>query len=275
MGFVKILRDLTSNKQAEDSINKYIEELEELNAHKESVLAVLSHDLRSPLSSIIGITSYLKENFSTMKSDAVYEMLEMLHKSATDELAMLDYLVEWARIKFASEMFSPANLNVMVYVNKVFATLAERASKKSITLFNNIDCNTFVFADSKMLISILQNLISNAINHTLTGGKITISANKFDNEIVIQVNDTGHGMSETTLKTLFTPQMHVLSESRRKNRGAGIGLLIVKGFLEKNGGNIWAESIEGKGSSFYFTLPTKHVIHTNGHSSKFEFHKRA
>ncbi len=99
LGYVKILRDLTERKKSEDAIKKYVKELEELNTHKESVLSILSHDLRSPLSSIIGTAKYLKDNFHKMKPDAVKEMLELLYKSSTDELDMLDYLVEWARIK--------------------------------------------------------------------------------------------------------------------------------------------------------------------------------
>lgn len=99
LGYVKILRDLTDRKQSEDAIKNYVRELEELNTHKESVMAILSHDLRSPLSAIIGTTKYLKDNFQKMKPDAIQEMLDLLYKSSQDELEMLDYLVEWARIK--------------------------------------------------------------------------------------------------------------------------------------------------------------------------------
>jgi PAS domain S-box-containing protein len=112
LGYVKILRELTERKQSEDAIKKYIRELEDLNTHKESVMAILSHDLRSPLSAIIGTAAYLKENFHKMKPDAVQKMLDLLYKSTTDELEMLDYLVVWARIKYASDVFSPTKLKL-------------------------------------------------------------------------------------------------------------------------------------------------------------------
>jgi two-component system CheB/CheR fusion protein len=108
-----------------------------------------------------------------------------------------------------------------------------------------------------MLLSILQNIVSNSIKHTPVGGTITISAKRKEDKIIIEIKDTGTGMSKEIKEKLFTPQMVSLSNSRKENKGAGIGLLLVKGFLEKNGGEIWAESIEGKGSSFYFTLPTR------------------
>lgn len=255
LGFVKILRNLTERKQSEDSIKKYIRDLEDLNTHKESVLAILSHDLRSPLSAIIGTASYLKDNFRKMKPEDVQEMLDLLHKSSTDELDMLDYLVEWARIKYASDLFSPTKLKLTEYIDKVFETLNETALINATNLHHEIEADTSVFADGKMLISIIQNIVSNAIKHTGKGGTVTVSAKSKDDKIIVQVKDTGVGMSKEIMENLFKPQMKTLSEARKKDKGAGIGLLLVKGFLEKSGGEIWVESIEGEGSSFYFTLP--------------------
>lgn len=275
LGYVKILRDLTERKQSEDAIRNYIKELEELNTHKESVLAILSHDLRSPLSSIIGTTKYLKDNHQKMKPEAVQEMLDLLYKSSNDELVMLDYLVEWARIKYASDTFSPSKIKLTDYINKVFDTLNESASINTINLHHEIQEDTAVFADGKMLISIIQNIVSNAIRHTEKGGDITLSAKTQDDKIIVQVKDTGIGMSKEILDKLFTPQMKTLSETRKKNKGAGIGLLLVKGFLEKNGGEIWVESIEGEGSSFYFTLPIEKPIYKIGSSDEIMFDESA
>jgi signal transduction histidine kinase len=137
----------------------------------------------------------------------------------------------------------------------VFETLNETASLNTINLHHEIEADMSVFADGKMLISIIQNIVSNAIRHTEKGGEITVTATSNEDKIMVQVKDTGIGMSKDIMEKLFTPQMKTLSEARKKNKGAGIGLLLVKGFLEKNGGEIWVESIEGQGSSFYFTLP--------------------
>ena len=271
LGYVKILLDLTEKKNQEDSIKKYVNELEELNIHKESVLAILSHDLRSPLSAIIGTAKYLKTNFNKMDPEKVREMLDLLYKSSTDELEMLDYLVEWARIKYASDVFSPAKINLTQYINKVFETLNETATINTINLHHEIEENTSVFADEKMLLSIIQNIVSNAIKHTKKGGSIIISAKSKDDKIIIQVKDTGIGMSKEIQEKLFTPQIKTLSEARKKNKGAGIGLLLVKGFLEKNDGEIWVESTEGEGSSFYFTLPLKQPLHKMNREGKIKF----
>lgn len=273
LGYVKILRDLTERKKSEDAIKKYIRDLEDLNTHKESVLAILSHDLRSPLATIIQNAEYLKEYHHTMKPDEMSEMLGILYKSSTDELEMLDYLVEWARIKYASDVFSPTKIKLTDYINKVFATLNDTASLKTIILHQEIEADTSVFVDDKMLISIIQNIVSNAIKHTEKGGTITVSAKTKDDKIIVKVKDTGVGMSREIMENLFLPQMKTLSEARKNNKGAGIGLLLVKGFLEKNGGEIWVESIEGEGSSFYFTLPIEQPMNKIENSDEVMFEK--
>jgi PAS domain S-box-containing protein len=255
IGYVKILRDITAKKTSEDALKKNAKELEELNTHKENVLAILSHDLRSPLAGIIQGADYLRSNFDTIDPTFAKALLQEFHAAVINELNMLDYLVEWARIKYAAETFKPAAIELVRCVEKVFESLKETASINTINLFNKIEENCSVFADEKMLLSILQNIVSNAIKHSHNGGQITLSAMQSDDMIIVAIKDSGKGMSKEVMDTLFAPQVKSLSKAVEENKGAGIGLLLVKGFLEKNNGEIWVESEEGKGSSFYFSLP--------------------
>ncbi|TDD74405.1 PAS domain-containing sensor histidine kinase [Flavobacterium caseinilyticum] len=235
--------------------NTDLKEKEELIAHKDGILAILSHDLRSPLTGIIGAAKHLQAHVEVMNPNQRKEILTLLYEAAIKELNMLDYLVEWARIKYASDVFSPAQIKLANYVNQVFDNLKDTAAMHTISLCHEIEENTTVFADGKMLLSIIQNIVSNAIKHSRPDGKIIITATQSGNEIIVEIKDTGIGMSIEIQKNLFTPQMDSLSKERKHDKGAGIGLLLVKGFLEKNGGRIWVESEEGVGSSFYFTLP--------------------
>jgi len=260
LGYVKILQDLTERRKSEEAIKNYVKELEELNTHKDNILAILSHDLRSPLTGIIGVAEHLKSNFDKMERNEVKQMLDLLHKTSKEELNMLDYLVEWARIKYAAEAFFPTKIELVEYVKKVFHTLNDVAAVNTINLHNEVEENTMVFADKKMLLSVLQNIVSNAIKHSHKGGKITITAKTKEDKIIVEIKDTGIGMSKEIQEKLFTPQMDSLAKARKENKGAGLGLLLVKGFLEKNGGEIWVESVEGEGSSFYFTLPLKKTL---------------
>ena len=255
IGYVKILRDITSKKKSEDAIKKYAKELEELNTHKESVLAILSHDLRSPLAGIIQGADYLKSHFDTEDPKVIKELLEEFYAAAVNELKMLDYLVKWASIKYATEAFVPTKIDLVRNVKKVFDSLKETAAINTINLHHEIEENCSVFADEKMLLSILQNIVSNAIKHSNNGGQITLSAKQSKEMMIIEIKDTGTGMTKEIQDKLFVPHVKSLSKAVEKNKGAGIGLLLVKGFLEKNEGEIWVESVVGKGSSFYFTLP--------------------
>lgn len=260
-GFIKILRDLTEKKESEDLIAKYIKELEELNTHKENLLAILSHDLRSPLAGIIQLAELLKRNFKTMEEQELQNMLDYLYDLSTGELQMFDSLVKWASIKYASEAYSPSLIELRSYVTKAFNTLKLLADINNIQLSNEIKEEVTVFADEKMLYSILQNLVSNAIKHSYKGGEIILSAKKLENMILVLVKDSGAGMSKERVERLFTPQVSdIIKDNDGQGNGAGIGLLLVKGFLEKIGGEICVESIEREGSSFYFTLPAEQPI---------------
>lgn len=255
IGYVKILRDLTEKKKADDLLEAKMNELEELNKHKESVMSILSHDLRTPLAGIIGFSDYVDSHFDKMKLSDVKDMLILINKLTKEEMAMLNYLVEWASIKSAADVFSPKKINLVKYIDKVFRTLNETASLKSIVLHHEVDVNSSVFADGKMLVSIIQNIVSNAIKNSNSGGKITITSEIQNDKLILRIKDEGIGMSKEILDKLFTPHLKKHSTIKKVNDGAGIGLILVKGFLKRNQGEIWVESVEGEGSSFYFSLP--------------------
>ena len=255
IGFVKILRDLTDKKNAEVAIKKYLKELEELNIHKEKTLSVLSHDLRSPLTSMLASTTFLKSKFESLKPADALQMLDILHISTKNMLGMLNNLVEWARIKYAAEIFTPEVLNLRNYVFQVTENMHENAALKEIEVKNDIHSKIAVYADRKMLSSIIHNIVSNAIKYTPISGKITIDAKIVKNKVVVEVKDTGIGMTAEVLEKLLSSEIHAPKTSITNEDGAGIGLLLVKGFLEKNGGKISVKSQLGKGTSFYFSLP--------------------
>ncbi|HET6558162.1 MAG TPA: PAS domain-containing sensor histidine kinase [Prolixibacteraceae bacterium] len=265
VGFVKILRDLTEKKMAEDAIGKYVKELEELNTHKENILAILSHDLRSPLGAIIEIADYLRSDMEQMNQEELRQMLDMLYQASTDELNMLDYLLEWARIKYASEVFSPHGIDLRQMVAKVFEKFQKMSDDGSVRLNNEVSEGAIVYADKNMLLSIFQNLVSNAIKYTPPRGSITVSATTEEGHVMVKVKDTGIGMTKEKMGKLFKPQVKTLAQARKEDKGAGIGLLLVKGFVERNDGQIWVESVEGQGTTFFFTLPVPKSSKKNVH----------
>ena len=259
IGYAEILRDLTEKKKTEDAIDKHLKDLEVLNSHKESIISILSHDLRSPLARIISITQYLQKNFENIDSSEKKKLLNYLYDSSVEELNLLEHLVEWARIKYATDTYSPTKIDLYLYVTKVFDTLNPTASAKSIKLVSTIEPNISVFADGNMVNSMIQNIVSNAIKYAPIDSQILVLATKKQNNIIVEIRDSGIGMKKETISKLFTPQMATLSNSIKENEGAGIGLLLVKSLLEKNHGQIWVKSIVGVGTSFFFTLPINNL----------------
>jgi PAS domain S-box-containing protein len=264
VGYVKILRDLTERQNAE----KYAKEVEELSVHKQSILFILSHDFRSLLTGVTATAKYLNTNFDKGDKVKAKEMLELLHTTSKDALNLLDYLVDWARIKYASEPFAPTKIGLFNYVKQAFENLNENAVANNIHLRNDIEENIMVFADGQMLLSILRNLISNAIKYSHKDGEILVTAKRKEDKIIIEIKDKGIGITKEIQNKLFTPQITIISDTWQKDKEAGIGLLLSKGFVEKNGGKIWVESIEGEGSSFYFTLPADKPSGTADSSDK-------
>jgi two-component system CheB/CheR fusion protein len=201
----------------------------------------------------------LQKNFENIDSSEKKKLLNYLYDSSVEELNLLEHLVEWARIKYATDTYSPTKIDLYLYVTKVFDTLNPTASAKSIKLVSTIEPNISVFADGNMVLSMIQNIISNAIKYAPIDSQILVLATKKQNNIIVEIRDSGIGMTKETISKLFTPQMATLSNSIKENEGAGIGLLLVKSLLEKNHGQIWVKSMVGVGTSFFFTLPINNL----------------
>lgn len=240
LGFVKILRDITEKKATADAIDVYVKDLEILNTHKDHVIALLSHDLRSPLIGFISLLEHTSTHLHEINITELKNILNLLHTSARKELDQLDNLVEWGRIKYASETFSPTDVNLAHILKRVYGILSGNILTKNIELISHVEDPFMVFADIKMLQSILQNIISNAIKFSHQGGIISITATKQENSILITITDHGVGMNKETLAHIFKPQLSRLTERRTNDVSAGIGLLLSKNLVEKHGGKIWA-----------------------------------
>ena len=167
---------------------------------------------------------------------------------------MLDYLVNWAKVKYTEEMHSLEKVNLSSIISSSYKILDEYASQKGITFINKVGEDIYVSADKKMLLSIFQNLFSNAIKFSPLRGQITAEAFEKEEKIVVRIVDSGVGMPEELQKKLFKSKPVSSQRGTLNEHGTGIGLMLVKEFVEKNRGGIWSESEENKGTSIYFTL---------------------
>lgn len=249
-------QDITERKHAEDEIHKNNEELLRVNAEKDKFLSIIAHDLRSPFNAFLGFTRLLAENFETLSPDQIQKMALSMRNSATNLFGLLENLLEWSRLHRGMLPFLPGTYQLFPVVTEALQFVLEAASKKDIVIGIEIPEECMFFADKNMIISVLRNLAFNAVKFTPRGGKINISLTSSNEKYIeLSIKDRGVGMSKKSLEALFriTEQNH--KPGTEGEPSTGLGLIICRDFINKNGGQIWVESEEGIGSTFHVTIP--------------------
>ena len=255
-GIVGIGKDITERKLAEEEIKLRNELLQVINAEKDKFFSILAHDLRGPLSSFMAATQILTEEMQSMSLEEIKDITISMKTDASNIYALLENLLEWSRLKRNIMEFVKIKFNLKSKIASSIQPLSEMAEKKNIKITISVPENLEINADDHMFGTIIRNLVSNAVKFTRIGGKINISAfKKQDNPIEINISDTGIGMSADLKNRLFILNEKINRKGTEGEPSSGLGLLLCKEFIEKHGGKIWAESEEGKGSTFSFTLP--------------------
>ena len=238
------------------NLYKQKKELEQLIAIRDKFFSIIAHDLRGPFSSFLGVTQLLEEVLPDLSRDEIQSFATSMRSSATSLFRLLENLLQWARIQQGLMPFEQKTMLLKPIVEESISTILEHARNKGVEIVYNINHEEEVFADRNMLLTIIRNLVSNAIKFTFKGGNIDISSKILDNKSVeISIKDTGIGMNQTLVDNIFRLDVKTNREGTDGESSTGLGLILCKEFVEKNGGRIWAESEEGKGSVFYFTIP--------------------
>ncbi len=255
--FAVILSDITARKQAQREILTKNKSLEKLNIEKDKLFSIVSHDLRSPMNGILGLTGMINNEIDSFSKDHIREMAKSIHTSASSIIQLLHGLLEWSQLQRGNISFTPRPVALADSAQKCINLLNESAKAKNISVISNVPDTISVFADTNMLDSVFRNLVSNAIKFTPKKGQIEISASQKDAQtIVIGVKDDGIGMNMALLEKLFSLSVKINRKGTEGELSSGLGLIMCKELIEKHGGKIWAESEENKGSAFYFTLKT-------------------
>jgi len=253
--FATAFSDISLRKVAEEKLKHKNAELQKINAEKDKFFSIIAHDLKSPFNSILGFSEHLVEQVAKKDYENIENFAEIILKSSQTALNLLSNLMEWAQSQTGRMKFSPEQLDLTKLINDIVTQFENTALQKEIVVSKSLPHGLLVFADNSMLSTVLRNLISNAIKFTYPGGKIRISAEKNQNEIKISVGDTGKGISNEVLNKLFQIDGNITSPGTQNETGTGLGLILCKEFVKKNGGKIWVESKVNEGSTFYFTIP--------------------
>ena len=264
-----IIRDITETKKAEEQMKKYIREiasansqlykseaeLKKLNAAKDKFFSIIAHDLKSPFTSLIGLSDFILEDIDGLSKDEIRLFSSKINKSAKSVFALLENLLQWSRVQTGRMEYNPTAFDLYEMIEQNVSLLLGNAVRKDIDLVSEISLNTKVYADLNMINSVVQNLISNAIKFTPNGGKIKVSSKVSNHAIEIIVKDDGLGIDPENIEKLFKIDVHHTTAGTDNEKGTGLGLVLCKELINMNGGDISVESEIGKGSSFKFTIP--------------------
>ncbi|MCW8915159.1 MAG: HAMP domain-containing histidine kinase [Magnetovibrio sp.] len=239
------------------------EELEQLNQEKNKFFSIIAHDLRSPFTSLMGFTNLLQSQADKMAPEQVKDYAETINNSATRVFKLLENLLDWARLQMDRVENHPQVFSLNEIGMKTVDVLGPVATDKGLTL-KETGHNQTAFADPDMIDTVIRNLVNNAIKFTPSGGTITIGYQTTPGEMArVYVRDTGVGMKTDVVNKIFKLADNVTTKGTDGEGGTGLGLMLCKELVERNGGQIEIDSEPGKGSTFSFTLPLEEpaVVH--------------
>ncbi len=235
-------------------INVQKAELEKLNKTRERFFSIISHDLKNSFTSLQMGTELLSD-ISDLDEDEIVLIASELNKNVDNNFKLMENLLEWARIQIGRTRHEPESFDISEVIADITELLKVKAEEKKVNIISKIKENTLIFADKNMIFSVIKNLLTNAVKFSNEFGEIVIAAKNIDKEIEITVSDNGTGISKSNRSKLFKVDEIITTPGTNGEPGTGLGLILCKEFVEKNGGKISLESEVGKGTMVAVVLP--------------------
>ncbi len=243
-------------KASEKMLIQKNEELELLNNQKDKFFSIIAHDLRGPLSGLVGLAEILSNELTKLPQEEALELISSMRDSADKLSKLLDNLLQWSRVQIGLVKFTPVSVDIAALLNQNIDLLCETANRKEIKITNDTPENIRANIDVNMFNTILRNFLTNAIKFSYRKGTIKVKTELSESgETTISVTDEGTGISKGNIEKLFKINEKVFSSGTEGEPSTGLGLLLCKDLAEKMGGSIRVSSEPGKGSTFSVTLP--------------------
>ena len=250
------IRKLQQRLQAQNILlAKQTDELRQLNASKDRFFSIIAHDLRSPLTALLAYTRFAAESLASFSQDELQEMVDHLRNTSEKLYELLENLLDWSKIQRGLMSYEPQTVELGEVLLRNAAIFEPNATQKQITLTHAIPERTRAYADERMIDAVVRNLLSNALKFTYAHGHVAVTLTETDGFFAVSVADNGMGISPADLPKLFRIDQKYREIGTAGEVGTGLGLILCKELVEKNGGRIWVKSEVGKGATFTFTLP--------------------
>ena len=251
-----IISDVSLAKRIQEEFKKSAADLKELNETKDRFISIVSHDLRTPFSSIIGFTDLLLTE-PDIEEDKRTQYIEFIQESSKSMLSLVNSLLDWTRLQTGRYRFEPERLNSKSIITKSIQMLSGVALQKNITLVNSLEKDFYIHADEGLMLQVFNNLITNAIKFTKPNGTVRISAraNIEKRQMEFSIQDNGIGIRKEDIDKLFKVDTKFSTDGTTGEKGSGLGLSLVYEIIRKHDGDIWVESEKEKGTTFTFAVP--------------------
>ncbi|MGB5988924.1 MAG: tetratricopeptide repeat-containing sensor histidine kinase [Marinifilaceae bacterium] len=250
----KAISNKLLNNQKEKLIN-LVNKLNSLIKEKDSIMSILSHDLKNPFNVILGLLDSLESDYGHLDEKEIKDYIKMSATASKSAYALLEDILTWSRTQTNGIKLNPQETNLHELCKKSIDVLQPSAKRKKIKLENITDKNTLIRLDKFTISTAINNITSNALKFTKEGGSISISSETNKKNVYIKIKDTGVGMSQSKINQLFKLENGITTVGTNNEKGTGLGLLICHEFILLNNGKIIIESQEGKGSTFTIILP--------------------
>jgi len=240
------------NLELEREVNIRTDDLKQLNTIKDKMFSIVSHDLRGPINSLEGVLELLGQG--NLSSEELSMLSRKLGRDVGHLKIFLDNLLNWAKSQMHGITVNQQSVDLKKVVDQTYKLLQSEADRKNLHLKNRVSENMFAWVDLDMIHLIIRNLVANAVKFTGVEGVITVEAQEIEETIELSVIDNGKGMSQETLASLFKADKDLPRLRNIDNTSSGLGLILCKEFIDRNEGEIWAESKNGVGSKFSIKL---------------------
>lgn len=247
-------KNLEIKKQKEE-IEQQRRELEQLNQMKDKFFAIIAHDLRNPFSTVLSLSELLAKEFDNFDQNNLQIFIEQIYKYSNKTFNLLENLLQWSMLQTGRLAPKPQMANLADVINDTIDLLKGTALNKSINLYWALPTDSYAYFDVNMITTVVRNLISNAIKFTHQNGEVVVQVDDDPDYYKVSVIDTGVGIPNEVIQKLLRIDSNPTTLGTDEESGTGLGLILCKEFVEKNGGTIGVRSVVGKGSTFYFTVP--------------------
>ena len=249
----KVLRAQEELRASRDEAIIAMNQAQEANRAKDAFLSNMSHELRTPLNAIIGFSQVMMAKPDTPESVKIF--VDKINIAGKNLLSLVNTILDFSKIEAGKMEVHKTHFSMNDVMQEVNVLVEPMAQKKGIVCVSSLEDTVEIFADRQLIKQVIINLMSNAIKFSPEGETVTFIHRHEENKEVFAVLDNGHGIPKEKISTLFDPFTQIREHQNDAIKGTGLGLSIVRKIMELHDGEFWVESVEGKGSQFYFTVP--------------------